>query len=432
MRSLRGLVRAFALTAAVLAVLFALRLLAARAAGSSQLAAASGRFEAAYGPMRSDLVDERVSEEANAAPLLVEAGRRLTISRSELELIGTCEERPASVSEAEVRARLAALASTNDGSLALVDRAASRPRALFSPRRGLLRDGSFETAVNLTKASRLVRALGEAAIEMRDDQALSLQLERLATLTVALRDQRALGFLFPALRSEESLLGLLHERAHRSVSPDLADRWLGIIARLEAAPDLREVLATEAAVSDAINTVSAESGGLGAEPWYSIWTNDHWRAEFLNGYSAVAGHLESPAALWALDTTQPREGAGRWWVALLNLRSKPEIFRWMILPSLRESIDVSQQVDALRELAVETLRSASGRASDQLPHVAWTDERVQRRVIGDRVVELSLPVAVRTFADRAAQFDASDPRHANLQRAAARMVWVVVPASSSS
>lgn len=428
---MRRLIRPLVLVALAFAVLCAIRLLAGRWAGASQLADAQERFELAYGAVRSERVDERISEEANAAPILAEAGRQLKISRGDLELIGTCEERPASVEEAEVRRRLAALESANEGSLTLVDRAASRPRALFSSRRNLLRDGSFETAVNLTKTARLLRALGAAAIEVRDEQALSLQLDRLATLAVALRDQRALGFLYPALRSEESLLGLLHERTRRSVPPELSDRWLGVIARLEAAPDLREVLATEAAVIDAHTMAVPEIGGFGAEPWYSVWTNDHWRAEILDGYSDLAGHLESPAALWTPEAKQPTDGAVSWWAVRLNPRSRPGVFRWMFLPSLRESVDASQQVIALRTLATEALQMASGSARGQSPQVAWTGERVLRKDLSGGTIELSLPEAARALEARAAEYEASDPRRDYLRRAAERMSWVVTPHSPS-
>lgn len=425
--------RILATVVAVVTALVAVRLIAGRRAGASQIEEARARFVQMYGPLPLELVDQRPSPEENAAPLLIEAGKRLRLAANDLELIGTCEESPAAISEPAVRLRLSAVAAENAESLALVDRAAERSDALFSARRDLLRDGSFETAIDLTRMSRLVRALGTLAVEEDDDAALTLQIERLSTIARALRQQRAIGFLTVALRAEESLFALLHQRVRHEASPERIERWRELVDILEAAPAIREILATEAAVAYDRTGDPTNGGASDAEPWYSIWTNDHWRADLLTAYLEAGNHFDTSAALLGPGAAPPDESSFRRIAVLFDPSAKSEVLRWMLLPGLLAAVDQSQQVDALRTLATETLRRAAGETPSEPAPAPWTGERLHVRAIGDGRVELALPEAATALRALAAEFEPEHPRHRWLANSADRMTWVLaVPSRPTS
>jgi hypothetical protein len=416
-----------------IAGLVAVRLLAGRWAGPHLLSEARQRFEEEYGPLRPELATERIPESTNSALLLQEMATRLSLDRADRELIGTCGLRPASVREPEVRAGLEAIARRNEEPLGMLDRAAERPDALFATRAGQFGGASSDVLLRLMEGGRLVRALAAAATEQADDVSLSVQLDRLATLARAFRLQRTLGFADAAISIERSIHASLHERATRSVPPEIADRWVVLLESLERAPDLRSILAGEATVADAVISGTAASGSPARQAgWYWPWTTDHQRADLLDLYADVATRIETPEARWPESSGGVRAPSLPIWQAILNPLSNPAQFSKLLRPMVLNVVASSQRLDAERALALSSLAHYGGSANALPPRVVWTDEAVTRRQLEGGAIELSLSSARERLLEKAADLGEADPRRAQLERDAARMVWTLAPSQVDS
>jgi len=416
-----------------IAGLVAGRLLAGRWAGPHLLAEARQRFEAKYGPLRPELATERIPESTNAALLLEEAATRLSIDRADRELLGTCGLRPASVREPEVRSGLEAIAHRNEEALRLLDRAAERPDALFATRAGHFGGDSSDVLPRLMEAGRLVRALAAAATEQADDILLSVQLDRLATLTRAFRLQRTLAFADAAISIERSIHASLHERATRPVEPEIADRWIVLLESLERAPDLRSILAGEATVADAVISGTATSGSPAKQAgWYWPWTTDHQRADLLDLYADIETRIETPEARWPESSGGVRAPSLPTWQAILNPFSNPALASKFMRPMVLNVVASFQRLDAERALALSSLAHYGGSANALPPHVAWTDEAVTRRELEEGAIELSLSSARERLLEEAADLGEADPRRSQLERDADRLIWTLAPSRADS
>jgi hypothetical protein len=332
-----------------------------------------------------------------------------------------------------VRSGLEAIAHRNEEALRLLDRAAERPDALFATRAGHFGGDSSDVLPRLMEAGRLVRALAAAATEQADDVLLSVQLDRLATLTRAFRLQRTLAFAGAAISIERSIHASLHERAARPVPPELADRWFVLLESLERAPDLRSILAGEASVADAMTSGTAASSSPTAKVrWYWPWKSDHLRADLLGFYAEIATRIETPEARWPESSGPDRAPHLLTWQAILNPFSNPAQFSRFMRPSVLDIVASSQRLDAERALALSALAHYGGSAHALPPRVVWTDEAVIRRALEGGGAELSLSNARERLREKAAGLGEGDPRRSQLERDAARMVWTLAPARLDS
>jgi len=210
---------------------------------------------------------------------------------------------------------------------------------------------------------------------------------------------------------------------------------LAALVAIAQAPDLREILATEAALGEADFT---EPQALAADPepesdpfaWLSPWGEPHARAEMLLLYADLATRVDQPSDRW------PPERYG-WRRTLLPALADPGstmgVLRSIMAPNLIDLANRDQAVRAERALAEAALALASGEAYRESAQVAFSGESIRPTRLADGRVELSLRSAAEKLRAQAMRYDdPHEPRRRSFELQAERMIWHLPPPDPAS
>lgn len=426
--------RRAALLLGLLLALATLRLVLGRLAGPMLVGDARARFETELGPMRPELADQTLPPEDNAGLLLLEAVATLDLSETDRELFQRIGRDPSAVEDLELRRRVRTVVERNREPLALVDRATERPESLLKKRREYFLGGDEQgTLFGLLDVAKLIRAEGWSAIAEGDDARLLVSVERLATLTRALRQERVVVAALVSFPIEGFLQDLVRRRVADPVPAGAIARLDRALATIEAAPGIRDTLATEFSVGDAVYLELRAAAGEEEPGWkelFRLWDENHVRAEGILAYAELGSLIDRPRAEWPEPAGRPRGDTLR---ALVDPFSGPTFAREILVPNLRDGIEKAQRNDAARALARASLGSFAGELPSDSDRVTYTGESIHTRTLEGGTLELSLPRAAALVQAEADDYpDLDDSRHHILRRQVERMTWRVAPPVESS
>jgi hypothetical protein len=417
----------------MLFALVALRILLGRLAGPSILAAARDQLEAEVGPLTSEVVDPPVPDEDNAAPLLLAASQALDLTHDDRGLTQALLKLGQELHDQSQRDRLHRVVERNGTALADLDLAAIRPLALFRPRiENFSRPTDQEIELGLVRFAPLLHAAGRVALDEHDDPAFVTQVARLTTIARALRQQRTLGDAILALSFERSLMDIVRLRAARPISPAEARRVDLSLTELASSPTIRQILATEAVLSDAAwakrRRSQTSKSGFRLLDLVSPWSEEHFRADALRLYAALAECSDQPRDQWVEREPNVHWPSLRTWI---DPWSTPDFLSLVLTPNLRDVVVQDQLARAERALAGFAFARLAGHDTVEPGPVAYSGERLVVRELGGGILELSLPKAASRLAAEAEDKDLSDSYRLRLRRTAERMTWRVAPLGAS-